>query len=311
MANAASCQQLSRDHGQSWWPAIAFKAKDPARSAPNRCMEGEEAAFSREEVQEWADSTPRLPQPSLLAKKIGLARACGAMDALTRMGTAALLIDMFGRCRRANEAAQSLFDEDFYVAQGRLRSSDPRSNEKLQALIASCGPSRSGDDNDEPIVVTRRGRCPLIVDALRLETGFADDFGGMATLITITDVANRSTPSEGLLTAMFALTPAEARLAAALASGATIDKASEALCITRETARTRLKAIFAKTGTGRQAELVALLSPLSKAGARSSSDRVAAGKGLRGGKRRRPIEGGNRNIFALPPNAGCHADQEA
>ncbi len=222
----------------------------------------DQLAFSCEEARTLAALSPRVAQVVALAEKFGQAQACGAMDALTRLGTPALLIDMFGRCRRANEAAQSLFDEDFYVAQDRLRASDTRSNEKLQALIAYCSSPRSSDDNHEPIVVTRRGRCPLIVDALPLETGFADDSGNVGMLITITDVARRSAPSEGLLTAMFALTPAEARLAAALASGAMIDKAAEALCITRETARTRLKAIFAKTGTSRQAELVAVLSPL-------------------------------------------------
>jgi DNA-binding CsgD family transcriptional regulator len=270
MTNAASCQQLSRDHGRPRWPAIAFKAKDPARSALNHCAEDEEAAFSRGEAQGWASSASRLAQPSVLAKKIGLARACGAMDALTRIGTAALLIDMFGRCRHANPAAESLFDGDFGVSQGRLRASDPKSNEKLHAFVSADGSDRSSDRAmvaRAPVVVARRHRLPLILEALPLDSGIAHAFGGAAMLVTITDMESRPAPSEQLLTASFGLTPAEARLASALASGATMDEAADALSVTRETARTRLKVIFAKTGTGRQAKLVALLSRLPASGA--------------------------------------------
>ena len=58
------------------------------------------------------------------------------------------------------------------------------------------------------------------------------------------------------LQVLFHLTPAEARLASALASGMDLREASRMLDIGRETARTQLRAVFAKTGTTRQADLV-------------------------------------------------------
>jgi DNA-binding CsgD family transcriptional regulator len=60
----------------------------------------------------------------------------------------------------------------------------------------------------------------------------------------------------------FSLTPAEARLASLMASGMSLEDAAEKLTIARQTARTQLKAIFMKTGTHRQSQLVALLSRL-------------------------------------------------
>src|SRR3954447_24601630 len=68
-------------------------------------------------------------------------------------------------------------------------------------------------------------------------------------------------PSERSLSRTFQLTAAEARLASSLAAGEGIDAASARLAIGRETARTQLRAIFAKTGTRGQTELTALLSP--------------------------------------------------
>ncbi len=51
----------------------------------------------------------------------------------------------------------------------------------------------------------------------------------------------------------------EAAIAAALASGRSIDEFAASQRISLNTARTHLKSIFAKTGTRRQAQLVALL----------------------------------------------------
>ena len=64
------------------------------------------------------------------------------------------------------------------------------------------------------------------------------------------------------LCSAFGLTAAEAKLAAKLASGSGIEGAAASLGVSRETARTQLKAVFGKTNTRRQAELVALVSRL-------------------------------------------------
>jgi DNA-binding CsgD family transcriptional regulator len=57
----------------------------------------------------------------------------------------------------------------------------------------------------------------------------------------------------------FGLTPSEARLALHLITGETLRSAAAELHISYETARTQLKHIFSKTGTCRQAELVAVI----------------------------------------------------
>jgi DNA-binding CsgD family transcriptional regulator len=67
---------------------------------------------------------------------------------------------------------------------------------------------------------------------------------------------------QGLLMRIFSLTPAEARLAALMVEGKSLEAAAEKLAVKRETARNQLKAIFAKTETNRQGQLVALLSSL-------------------------------------------------
>jgi DNA-binding CsgD family transcriptional regulator len=71
------------------------------------------------------------------------------------------------------------------------------------------------------------------------------------------ELASRDT-SDGLV-ALYGLTPAEARLASLLAAGWSLAEAAEKLSIQLSTARGVLKAVFAKTGTRRQASLVSLI----------------------------------------------------
>jgi len=62
------------------------------------------------------------------------------------------------------------------------------------------------------------------------------------------------------LTTIYRLTSAETDLALRLLAGQSLSAAAGPLGITYETARSRLKSIFRKTGTHRQGELVALLA---------------------------------------------------
>ncbi|NJL08424.1 MAG: helix-turn-helix transcriptional regulator, partial [Methylacidiphilales bacterium] len=56
------------------------------------------------------------------------------------------------------------------------------------------------------------------------------------------------------------LTPAEARVARALIEGQSVTDFARTVGLSPETTRTQLKSVFAKTGTRRQIELVALLA---------------------------------------------------
>lgn len=66
-------------------------------------------------------------------------------------------------------------------------------------------------------------------------------------------------PDTTLLHGLFDLAPAEARLAAALAAGQSLKQAAAGAEIMVSTARSYLEAIFRKTGTSQQSQLVALL----------------------------------------------------
>jgi DNA-binding CsgD family transcriptional regulator len=75
----------------------------------------------------------------------------------------------------------------------------------------------------------------------------------VGALLTLNALGPRPGPPAAIVANTFRLTPSEAKLACIIARGAPPDIPA------RETARNQLKAIFAKTDTHRQSELVALL----------------------------------------------------
>jgi DNA-binding CsgD family transcriptional regulator len=74
---------------------------------------------------------------------------------------------------------------------------------------------------------------------------------------------DRQRVAHQLLSSSFRLTPAEARLACAIARGENLATIAKAHGIAVTTAKTQLHAVFTKTGTHRQAELAALLARMS------------------------------------------------
>jgi DNA-binding CsgD family transcriptional regulator len=113
-----------------------------------------------------------------------------------------------------------------------------------------------------PVVVACAGEQPLIAYAVPADDTTAATSRSRA-LLNITDLEDLPVPPESLLRRLFDLTPAEVRLAQALARGDTLEHAARALGVRITTARTQLAAIFEKSETHRQAKLVALLSRLA------------------------------------------------
>ncbi|ODV41957.1 hypothetical protein AWV79_00125 [Cupriavidus sp. UYMMa02A] len=105
----------------------------------------------------------------------------------------------------------------------------------------------------------------MIVLPLPPAHAFATEWQEPAALVVVHEDGAAPPMLGTVLRELYGLTPAETRLAAALANGQGLPEASEQLRIRHETARTQLKAVFHKTGTGSQAQLSHLLSRLAAA----------------------------------------------
>jgi len=79
----------------------------------------------------------------------------------------------------------------------------------------------------------------------------------------LTDHGKLPAPSQALLIRVYGLSRAEALLAQGIARGESLEEVATRLGIKISTARSQLAAVFAKTGTSRQAKLVVILSRLA------------------------------------------------
>ena len=217
--------------------------------------------FTPEHAKRLARVGPYLAKIVSLAQKFAAFDLTSKLSALERVSAAAIVVDATGRATQMNAPAQDLFGADFNLVQGRPAARDPASNRRLQQLVSFVLHSERGSAQAfEPIVVDRDEAPWLLVEAMPVTAFGSDWFSPGRLILLLTDLRSPLRPEATQFCAAFGLTGAEARLAAKLASGVGIDAAASSLGVSRETARSQLKAVFAKTNTRRQAELAGLLA---------------------------------------------------
>lgn len=188
-----------------------------------------------------------------------------AVDALDRLGTAVILLDECGRTMFVNRAAERILRarDGLQVEEGCLVAAGCQERDDLRCLILRAARTTAGQalHSGGAMSVARPSlRRPYHVLVTPLgRRHAAPDGQGAAVAVFVADPDDRAQSENDVLMRLFRLTPAEARLAAMLGTGVVLADAADALGIGRETARTQLRSVFAKTGTTRQAELVRVI----------------------------------------------------
>jgi DNA-binding CsgD family transcriptional regulator len=185
------------------------------------------------------------------------------LHALNAVCCPAIAIDQLGFVLSANTAMDPVFDEDIRIKNKRLAIAYAQARSHLEALIQRLGSEACTPPHAEPIVIIRdNGRQPVIINSLPLAPGRRNPLLSACAILTFVSLEPKRCPPVSLLIRVFSFTPAEARLAAALTNGMSIEQAAELLNVCCHTARHQLKAVFLKTNTHRQSQLVALLARL-------------------------------------------------
>jgi DNA-binding CsgD family transcriptional regulator len=251
-------QETARPEKREWMAGSFFSVEGRNWCLP--VFRGSDP-FTREHAKRLARIGPYLAKIVSLAQKFAAFDLTSKLSALERVRSAAIVIDARGRARQVNAAAQDLLGDDFNLVQDRPAARDPASNRRLQELVsfALCA-ERGSAQAFAPIVVDRDQAPWLLVEAMPVTAFGSDLFSAGRVILLLTDLRSPLRPEATRFCAAFGLTVAEAKLAAKLASGSGIDAAASSLGVSRETARSQLKAVFAKTNTRRQAELAGLLA---------------------------------------------------
>jgi DNA-binding CsgD family transcriptional regulator/PAS domain-containing protein len=186
----------------------------------------------------------------------------GAMEQLS-VGT--VILDEKGSVINCNALAKQLIEakDGLVNSKGSLHLSNREQTNELQKLIASVLETQQHGESGfvEAMRATRPSGLPDLGLVIRPvpKTEYSEGKSVPSVAIFISDPEQGSETPTQIITRLFGVTPAEASLAMLLVNGLTLDEAAQVQGVSRNTTRTHLRSIFAKTGVSRQTMLVRLI----------------------------------------------------
>lgn len=224
--------------------------------------------IGRSEFALYTRLATHLERAVRLSRQLGYleSKVQGLEETLRAAPFPTILLDQTGRVAHINAAAESLLAaaDGLDATVGTLRATQSVDDVRLQLAIgqALTGDLLATSQTRDVVFVNRPSgkRAYLLrVIPLRASTQTMTELGCVAVGVFITDFERPVDAEQLPLVALYRLTPSEARLAAALASGKTLLEIATEFGIRRSTARLHLERVLHKTGTHRQSELVRLV----------------------------------------------------
>jgi len=181
------------------------------------------------------------------------------VEILQRLGMPTAVMKTDGHLLYANPLMTQLRSQ-FLLKGDRIELANATENDMFaRSLAALQGEAASRPAQTIPVAATV-DHPPLAFSLLPM-TGVA---GATLVVLVVTAIGALGVPPTDLLERLFALAPAEARVASLIASGASPRQAAIELGLSEGTVRTTLKHVFVKIGVSRQSELAALLAKFSR-----------------------------------------------
>ncbi|CAN7171536.1 LuxR C-terminal-related transcriptional regulator [Bradyrhizobium sp. LjRoot220] len=248
--------------GLRWFAVVGFFA-GPALWGFSIQRSIAEGAFDESEKMALAGLSQRLTETATLSTAVGRGVLSGITNALTFIKRAAIALDRFGSVVDINPAAEAALGGDIQVIGQRLVITDGRAQSAFNNFLDRL---RTSSDLDAlgvaPIVIRRDGKLPIVIRILPVDGAARSPFLGARAILIFSGFDEAEAEQSAMLRQAFHLTPSEARITLCLAGGKSLEEVAQEMAIAHETARSHLKAIFRKTDTHRQGELVALVGRL-------------------------------------------------
>lgn len=183
---------------------------------------------------------------------------------LDRLDRAIVIAGPQGQLRYANRAADRLLSENDGIdaTRGQIRARRPKDTEALQHLVHRASRTGVGEASSavDAIALPRDPeKPPLAVVAEPLASSHGAHLGQTSeggAILFIGESSRCTRPEPSRIRTVYALTAAEADLAALIAEGHAVPAICRMTATSANTVRFHLKSIFQKVGVSRQADLV-------------------------------------------------------
>lgn len=203
---------------------------------------------------------PHLARAALFASRLDLKRAQAMTQALNIVGLPAAVLRDGGALYAANKQFEALMPSSILDRSQRVTLVNKAADARLTDAIAQVMLSDTAEQSWSIPVAGDEEKPALILHLLPVRGSAHDIFSHSLAILIVTPVDRNVVPTAEVLQGLFDLTPAESRVARAVAQAQRIDAIALAHGVSRETVRTQVAAVLAKTGLKRQVDLVSLLS---------------------------------------------------
>lgn len=256
------------EHGLRYFVGSMLPDTETMRAAWSLQRTRAEGHAQQPQIEAFMVIKRHLAHALQLAAKLGtLEQQCRfGMRLLDALPYAVFALDGSGRIVFMNIHADQLVQRgDGLLVEGtHLSCRLPGQQPLLDRLVATATVAESGSVRGGWVRIHRAsGRRPYLVLVSHLAGGeeLIDEFRPRL-LVIVTDPDRSAVPDEQALRDLYGLTEAEARVAAQLAAGHSVQSAAVDLHLSAETLRSHLKHIFRKLGVSRQQDLVRILTEI-------------------------------------------------
>lgn len=253
-------QEFIIPHGLRWFVGMGFSVESGRGFGLFTIQRPEGGGpFLDEEIERLRRVKPAVQKAVQQAELLGWQRIDATRSLLEPAGMNFFAIGWNRVPAPISDAAAQAAESAGLVVQGHLSHKSPAVDRFLQTAINVAVDSRPGVQRvcSPPIRMLGTDGSGWIAEIIPTPRDFPSLTTNAAALLTLRRAQSPGDPVEAFAKS-HGLSAREATLLAHLVEGRSVREASERMSIGYETARSYLRAIFAKTGTHRQAELLTL-----------------------------------------------------
>ncbi|HEY1613039.1 MAG TPA: helix-turn-helix transcriptional regulator [Rhizomicrobium sp.] len=201
---------------------------------------------------------PHIARAVILSARLQLEHARAASQTLAALGLPALVLSGGGKVLAVNQLVETLAGQVVWRGADRIALTDKHADrllrQALERLAQLEGAVRSFPVRDVEGIATQVAHLVPIRLAAR------DIFARSAAALVFSPITRPQAPPVELVQSLFDVTPAEARVARALAAGRKVGSIASERGVSVNTVRTQVRGLLDKTGSRRLTDLVALLN---------------------------------------------------
>lgn len=255
-----------RPHGFGWTAGTAVYSPTKDIIVFDVAKLKTEGPFDRDNISRLDQYWPHFARASLLSQRLGFHASRATTEAMQAIGLPAASLSAQGRIVSANTMFEELSPRVLFGAFDRVSLANSKADRLLERALGQLE-TRSAASLQSIAIPGTDGKPALVAHVIPIRRAAGDVFTRSVALLVVTPVTAPDAPLTDVLTGLFDLTSAEARIARGIANGDSVESMAAQAGVSRETIRSQLKSVMSKTGTERQTELALLLTgarPLTK-----------------------------------------------